>query len=144
MVSSGCGQAVPLSFNVRSERVILANKRPLRPILIIATVVGVICVLCAGTVFIRCLGGYGITFHLRYKTIESGMSRERVIELLGRPHEQSSEFHLGQAQGFEPEYERARNSDSRYYLFWNKGIDVVYAVGFDSEDKVTIKAVGGT
>ncbi len=72
------------------------------------------------------------------------MSRERVVELLGPPSEQSSEFHLGQSQGFEREYEMARNSNSSHYLFWNRGIDVVYAVGFDSKDKVTIKAVGGT
>ena len=121
-----------------------ASKRASRPVVLIVATLGVICVFCVAVVLIRALAGYGITFHAKYDTIAPGMSREQVIGLLGPPSEESAEFHLGQPQGFEREYETARKSDSRYYLFWNKGIDSVYAVGFDSEDKVTFKAVGGT
>jgi hypothetical protein len=53
-------------------------------------------------------------------------------------------FRLGQHGGFEKEYARAAASGSEYYLLWNKGIDVVYVVGFDKDGRVTMKAVGGT
>ena len=111
---------------------------------IILAVFGMLCVLGLGVLAFRLLLGYGITFGPRFKTIAPGLPRERVVALLGRPDEESAEFRLGQREGFEREYELADSSDSRYYLIWYKGIDVVYTIGFDSEDKVTIKAVGGT
>lgn len=79
-----------------------------------------------------------------WKSVETGMTREQVVGLLGEPEEQSAEFHLGQYGGFEAVYKRAASSGSEYYLFWDQGIDVVYAVGFDERDKVTFKAAGGT
>ncbi len=63
---------------------------------------------------------------------------------MGQPRSEEVDFHLSQKTGFEKEYERAERSDSAYYLFWHNGIDITYAIGFDSEHKVTMKAVGGT
>jgi outer membrane protein assembly factor BamE (lipoprotein component of BamABCDE complex) len=79
-----------------------------------------------------------------YKSIKPGMTREEVVRRMGRPLSEESEFHLSQYIGFEKEYERAKQSNSKYYLFWEAGIDVTYAIGFDDEDRVTIKACGGT
>ena len=123
---------------------VTASKRALRPTLIILGVLGVLCVLSLGVVAARMLLGYGITFHPNFKTIAPGLPREQVVALLGRPDEESAEFRLGQREGFEREYELAENTDSRYYLIWHRGIDLVHVVGFDSEDRATIKAVGGT
>ena len=120
------------------------GKRGSRPIFIILAVFGAVCVLSLGIVSARLLLGYGVTFNPKFKTIASGAPRDRVVELLGRPDEESAKFRLGQREGYEREYELAENSDSHYYLIWYKGIDVVYAVGFDREDRVTIRAVGGT
>lgn len=63
---------------------------------------------------------------------------------MGLPSSEGVEFHLGQYKGFEEEYERAKQSNSEYYLFWHSGIDITYAIGFDGNDKVTIKECGGT
>jgi len=114
------------------------------PIFIIGSIIAAVCLTAVAVIGVRILGGYGITFYGRYESVKSGMSEEHVVDLLGRRSENSTEFHLGQYQGFEDEYEKAKRSKSQYYLFWNKGIDVVYAIGFDAQHKVTIKAVGGT
>lgn len=79
-----------------------------------------------------------------YKKIAIEMTKAEVIDLMGQPVEQSNEFYLGQYNGFEKEYERAKRSNSKYYFFWRNGIDIIYAVGFDSEDKVVLKEAGGT
>jgi hypothetical protein len=88
--------------------------------------------------------GYGITFHSSFKKVRAGMSEAQGVAALGAANERSSEFRLGQYVGFEKEYARAAASKSSYYLIWNKGIDVVYTVGFDNEGHVTMTAVGGT
>jgi len=83
-------------------------------------------------------------FQWSYHKVKPGMSREEVVEMLGEPDDESPEFHLSQYESFEKEYERAEQSGSEYYCFWYRGIDVTYAVGFDNEDRVTMKALGGT
>jgi len=84
------------------------------------------------------------SFRKNFKVIKLGDNKINVLKLLGQPDEKSKEFRLGQYQGFEDEYKKARESDSEYYLFWYRGIDVVYVVGFNNEDKVLIKSSGGT
>jgi hypothetical protein len=83
-------------------------------------------------------------FHAAFSTVERGMLEAQVVAVLGPSDERTSEFRLGQYAGFEDEYARAARSGSSYYLLWNKGIDVVYAVGIDEDGRVTMKAVGGT
>ena len=80
----------------------------------------------------------------KFEKVRIGEPRSSVVALLGEPSDKDSEFRLGQKQGFEPAYQRAEKSNSSYYLFWYRGMDVVYTVGFDAQDKVTIIESGGT
>ena len=82
--------------------------------------------------------------HRQYESIETGMTREEVVRRMGQPPDQRVEFHLGQYDGYENQYQAAKQSNSQYYLFWYSAIDVTYAVGFDNQNKVTMKACGGT
>ena len=86
----------------------------------------------------------GLKFFINYHRIDIGDSKERVVELLGRPDSKSLEFYLAQKQGYEAEYSAAKKTNSIEYLVWNKGIDLVYSIGFDPNEKVTINAHGGT
>ncbi|MHC4574707.1 MAG: hypothetical protein ACYS76_11345 [Planctomycetota bacterium] len=88
--------------------------------------------------------GVNPVLHRRYESVEKGMTREEVVRSMGQPADEGVEFRLSQYEGFEKQYERARRSNSQYYLFWYSAIDLTYAIGFDSQDKVMIKACGGT
>ncbi len=83
-------------------------------------------------------------FRDRYKEIELGMPESMVVSQLGTPNERSSEFYLGQREGFEEAYERAVKSGAIRYLMWHRETDVVYTVGFDEEGNVAIVEAGGT
>jgi|GEM_PF-1523616 len=83
-------------------------------------------------------------FQSRYKEIEIGMQESTVVSLLGSPNKRSSEFFLGQKEGFEGVYERAAQSGAIQYLIWQKKIDLVYTVGLNEEGKVTFFATSGT
>ena len=72
------------------------------------------------------------------------MPESMVISLLGTPNNRSSEFYLGQREGFEEAYERVAESGATHYLMWHRGTDVVYAIGFNEEGNVAIAEVGGT
>jgi hypothetical protein len=80
----------------------------------------------------------------RFARVRIGMHIDEVIALLGTHDDYSTEFSLAQRRGFEEAYNRASTSRSRYYLFWKTGLDVVYAVGFDENDRVTLTEAGGT
>jgi len=72
------------------------------------------------------------------------MPESIVVSLLGTPHDRSSEFYLGQREGFEEVYERAAEREATHYLMWHKETDVVYTVGFNEEGNVAIVEKGGT
>ena len=84
-----------------------------------------------------------------YTTVDGlslGATEKEVLLQLGPPDDRGGEFYLGQAEGFEAEYRAAAASGSVRWVFWRRGIadDVVCAVGFGSDDRVTFKACGGT
>ena len=81
-------------------------------------------------------------FTADFDGISAGMTRSDVVQVLGEADAVETKFHLAQRSGYESEYERARKSGSSYYLIWNRGIDTTFTIGFDSEDKVTIKSWG--
>ena len=83
-------------------------------------------------------------FQIRYNEIEPGMPESVVVSLLGTPHKRSSEFYLGQREGFGEAYERAEKSGASRYLMWHRETDVVYAVGLNAEGNVVIIEAGGT
>lgn len=77
-------------------------------------------------------------FQQRFSTLALGDSKHRVIEVLGKPDADDSDFHVGQFEGYEDDYERARESDSVDSSFWYRRLDFVFAVGFDEDEKVTL------
>jgi hypothetical protein len=82
-----------------------------------------------------------------YRTVDAlalGMAESAVIGQLGSPQATGAEFRLGQREGFEAEYKAAAESGSRRYLFWNRSVDVVCAVGLDAQNRVAYRACGGT
>lgn len=79
-----------------------------------------------------------------FRSIKVGMSREEVIKRMGKPSREELEFRLGQYDGNEKEYERAKRSSAKTYLFWYTGIDYTYAIGFNEQGKVVFKGAGGT
>jgi len=83
-------------------------------------------------------------FRDQYKEIESGMPESLVVSLLGTPNDRSTEFYLGQREGFEEAYERAAESGATHYLMWHRETDMVYTVGFNEEGNVAIVEAGGT
>lgn len=83
-------------------------------------------------------------FRVRYEEIEIGMPRSMVVSLLGAPDEHSSEFYLGQRAGFEEAYKRAAESGAINYLMWRRGINLVYAIGFNEAGNAAVMEAGGT
>jgi hypothetical protein len=86
-------------------------------------------------------GEYALTKN--FKRVTLGSDEAQVISLLGNPT-RKDEFHLGQRKGFEKAYQRASESNAKTYLFWYRGTDVVYTVGFDEQRKVVVAEYGGT
>ena len=84
------------------------------------------------------------TFVEKFKKIQHGDPESKVITILGKPETKESEFRLGQKEGFEESYERAKSSDSQYYLLWHRGIDVVFTIGINNKGLVSVKEHGGT
>jgi hypothetical protein len=83
-------------------------------------------------------------FHARFEGIEIGMPESLVLSLLGSPDDHSSEFYLGQKEGFEEAYMRAAASGAINYVMWHRGIDLVYAIGFNKEGNAAVVESGGT
>ena len=72
-----------------------------------------------------------------------GLSLDDAIERLGSvPVRDAEECCLPQLNGFEAEFERARNSDAvRFYLFRN-GINWYYSLGFDADGRLVVTGEG--
>ncbi len=60
------------------------------------------------------------------------------------PDDISTEFRLGQRIGFESTYEAAASSGASQWLIWQRDLDLTFAIGLDSSDRVVFSAVGGT
>jgi hypothetical protein len=83
-------------------------------------------------------------FNKKFKVVQIGDSETKTISVLGNPDAKEKEFRIGQKQGFEDAYARAKASDSVYYLLWFRGIDVVFTVGINDKGYVSAKESGGT
>lgn len=84
------------------------------------------------------------TFARKFSGLRVGTPESEVVALLGPPSERSDSFRPGQPHGYEKEYAAAASSGSTYYLLWLDEFDLVYAVGFDQQQRVRYSAVGGT
>jgi len=83
-------------------------------------------------------------FDEKFKLVQIGASEAKVLSILGNPDAKEKQFRLGQKEGFEDAYARAKASDSDYYLLWFRGIDVVFTVGINNKSQVSAKESGGT
>ena len=83
-------------------------------------------------------------FRSAFAHVKIGMSESQVIAFLGQPDSQDREFHLGQRNGFEDAYSRAKSSDAIKFLFWNRELDLVYVVGVNKTGQVALLEKGGT
>jgi hypothetical protein len=83
-------------------------------------------------------------FRSKFELVQIGDPESRVLSLLGSPDSKEAQFRIGQEKGFEDAYARAKASGSKYYLIWEKGIDVVFTVGVDDKGTVSVKESGGT
>jgi len=82
-------------------------------------------------------------FYGRFAEIEIGMSESLVLSMLGAPDDQSPEFYLGQKAEFAEAYQRAADSGAINYLMWHRGVDLVFAIGFNKEGNVAVVEAGG-
>jgi hypothetical protein len=83
-------------------------------------------------------------FNKNFDLVQMGDSESKVISILGKPDSKENEFRIGQKEGFEEAYSRAAGSNSKYYLLWFKGFDIVFTVGINNKGQVSIKESGGT
>lgn len=83
-------------------------------------------------------------FEKKFASVNLGDPESRVLALLGKPDAKEASFRIGQEQGYEEAYARARASGSTYYLVWARGVDVVFSVGVDAQGRVRAKEYGGT
>jgi hypothetical protein len=83
-------------------------------------------------------------FERRFALVKIGDSESKVVALLGEPDSREGRFRIGQEEGFEGAYARARASGSKRFLVWFKGVDVVFTVGLDEQGVVRAKEHGGT
>ena len=83
-------------------------------------------------------------FRTRFAEIEMGMSESLVLSMLGSPDANSEEFYLSKKEGFEEAYMRAAASAATNYLMWHRGVDAVYAIGFNKEGIVIVIETDGT
>ena len=79
-----------------------------------------------------------------FAKIKPDMLRRDVVQLMGSEGSQSDTFHLGQLAGYEFEYLAAQRSGAAYFLSWHTGVDMIFTVAFDKNDKAIYKASGGT
>ena len=83
-------------------------------------------------------------FEKKFASVKLGDPESQALALLGNPDAKEATFRIGQEQGYEEAYARARASGSRYYLVWARGGDVVFSVGIDAQGRVRAKEYGGT
>ena len=113
--------------------------------------------LVAACSFLAILGGVGLVavyysddmvemreFEKKFALVKVGDSETKAMSLLGTPDAKEPHFRIGQVEGFEEAYSRAKASGSIYYLVWARGIDVVFSLGIDSEGNIRAKESGGT
>ena len=114
---------------------------------IISFIVGVVVGLFLSFAFARItarISGEDMRMHRGFNEIKLNMPRQEVANLMGSEGSRSDTFYLGQLQGFEIEYRTASRIGAAYFLLWHTGVDMVFTVAFDENNKAIYKAKGGT
>jgi len=118
------------------------KKQTMRKVVIASLVVAAVVVVAGAYVLGHWLTG--LSAYPGWHKVRVGDTRERVLELMGPPREESLEFRLGQETGYQEQYAEAAASGASVWLIYEAGIDVVYAVGLGADGRVVYKAAGGT
>lgn len=79
-----------------------------------------------------------------FAEIKPEMSKQEIVHRMGSEGKRTDTFNLGQRAGFEFQYAVASRIGAAYFLSWHTGVDVVFTVAFDQNDKAIYKASGGT
>ena len=79
-----------------------------------------------------------------YEAVKLGDSLAQVNQRLGVPRKTGTTLLLPQTQGFENEFRKAEESNAKIYYLWINGGNWYYSIGFDSSDRVVIKAEGNS
>ena len=83
-------------------------------------------------------------FTRKFEQIKIGAPISGAILQLGEPLEITNEFRLGQRQGYEDVYKRAKLSSATNYYIWSCCIDKIYTLGVDSNNNIVVAEHGGT
>ena len=83
-------------------------------------------------------------FTSKFEEIELGSPISKALSLLGEPQAVTNEFRLGQLQGYEEAYERAKQSGAVSYYIWSCCIDRTYTIGVDTNKNIVVAEHGGT
>jgi len=79
-----------------------------------------------------------------FESLSIGDTEAKILSILGNPNSKETEFRVGQKIGFESLYKKASQSNSEYYLIWERGIDLVFCIGIGKDKTVKIKEYTGT
>jgi len=89
--------------------------------------------------------GFDRRINRAYQSLRNGMTKDEVFRRMGKPPVATNDhFLLGQYRGNEQEYAKTNGVNFSIFYLWDNGIDWVYCIGFDAQDKVVVKGQGGT
>ncbi len=83
-------------------------------------------------------------FSSRFAGVQNGQTREQVVGFLGTPARESTAFALPQRKGYESLSDRAAQSHSSAFLYWDTAVDEVAVVGLGDDGHVVFKCRAGT
>ena len=87
--------------------------------------------------------GFSHTIDRAYKSLRNGMTKEEVFERMGGPPIATNEhFLLG--PGSQRAYAKTNGVNFKTFYLWNNGIGSFYCIGFDEQDRVVVKGMGGS
>ena len=83
-------------------------------------------------------------FTSKFEEIKLGSPISKAVLLLGEPQEITNEFRLGQLQGYEEAYKKAKQSGAVSYYIWSCCIDKTYTIGVNTNKNIVVAEYGGT
>ena len=83
----------------------------------------------------------GPVFYINWLRIDNGSSEEEVFELLGSPLKKETKFNFWVHEKNE---EHAAATGAVKYASWLQGIDTLFLIGFNENNKVVYKIFGGS
>ena len=88
--------------------------------------------------------GFDSNMQQAYDAIKIGDTFTEVRGRLGEPMKSGDHLLLPQQQGFEQEFRKSKDSNSKIYYLWINGSNWYYSIGFEGSDRVAHKAQGNS